>query len=44
MCNKDFQIMKVLVYFMKWGMAKCVEKLNRLITTIRNREYFCRML
>ena len=25
-------------------MAKCVEKLNRLTTTISTQEYFCRMI
>ena len=38
-CSLDIKI-----NFLKWGMAECVEKLNRLTTTIRTQDYFCRMI
>ena len=40
----DFMRYNSLTTILKWGIAKCVEKLNRLTTTIRTREYFCRMI
>ena len=30
--------------FLKWGIANCVEKLNRLTTTVRNQNYFNTMI
>ena len=31
-------------YFLKWGMGNCVEKLNRLTTTVRDQKYFDTMI
>ena len=31
-------------YFLKWGMGNCIEKPNRLATTVMTRQYFCGMV
>ena len=41
--NHSFLLIKEFI-FLKWGMAKCVEKLNKLTNTVRTRGYFCRMI